>query len=236
MNQIYEGKAKIIFETDVPGQILHKFKDDATAFDGKKKGQITGKGQINAAMSSILFEWLEKKRIRTHFIEFISPDSILSHALEMIPVEVVVRNVVAGSLAKRTGLPEGSDLSTALVEFYLKDDSLGDPMLCVDHLRELNITSMSNIQEMRHQAIEINSVLLELFRDCGLKLVDFKLEFGKRGKAILLADEISPDTCRLWDMKTLEKMDKDRFRRDLGNVEEAYVEVFRRVKERVDAG
>lgn len=236
MNRIYEGKAKIVYSTETPGQILHRFKDSATAFDGKKKGEIQGKGPINAEMSAILFELLERNSLRTHFIEFIPPDSILSHHLEMIPVEVVVRNIVAGSLAKRTGLKEGTSLSMPIVEFYLKDDSLGDPMVCVDHLKELNIVNMSDIQEIRHLAMEVNSVLQEFFHHCSLSLVDFKLEFGKRGETILIADEISPDTCRLWDIETKEKLDKDRFRRDMGGVEEAYAEVFRRIKESVDAG
>lgn len=236
MNLLYEGKAKKIFSTDVPGRILHKYKDDATAFDGKKKGQIVGKGQVNAEMSAILFEYLRERGIENHLIEFIAPDSLITHELEMLPLEVVARNIAAGSLSKRTGLDEGTPLSAPLVEFYLKDDALGDPLLCIDHIRELGIVPMDDVSEMRHLAMQVNLLLVEFFADCQLDLVDFKLEFGRYDDRVVLGDEISPDTCRLWDMETRERLDKDRFRRDLGGVEEAYAEVFRRVKERASAG
>lgn len=227
---MYEGKAKRVYRTDVESVVIHEYKDDATAFDGKKKGTIVGKGEINATMSAIVFEYLEKKGIDTHFIEQISPNVIVTRLLEMMKVEVIARNVAAGSLAKRIGYEEGEDLSHPIVEFYYKSDELGDPMLTIDHIFELGLATEDEIGVLRKTAFKVNDLMKPFFARRGMRLIDFKLEFGKKDGNIVLADEFSPDTCRLWDMDTGEKMDKDRFRRDLGRVEETYQEVLERVK------
>ena len=228
--KLYEGKAKIIYSTDDPRYIIQHFKDDATAFDGKKKGFIKGKGVVNSTLSALLFDYLSKAGIKTHFVRKTGEDEILTLKLNMFPIEVIVRNIAAGSLAKRLGYSEGKELSRPVVEFYYKSDELGDPMLLPDHIFEMGLASPEELAEMREIALEVNQLLKKLFEQCNLILVDFKLEFGRDNGNIVLGDEISPDTCRLWDVESGEKMDKDRFRRDLGRVEEAYQEVLRRVE------
>jgi phosphoribosylaminoimidazole-succinocarboxamide synthase len=228
---IYEGKAKMVFATDEPGQVIHEFKDDATAFDGKKRGTITGKGRTNAQMSDIIFRYLEKKGIRTHHIKLLFDTEILTWWLEMFMVELIVRNYAAGSLAKRLGYPERTRMKSPLVEFYYKSDELGDPMLSREHIHELGLASDEELDEMAAIALKVNAVLAPYFEARGLILADFKLEFGQREGRIYLGDEFSPDVCRLWDVETGEIMDKDRFRQDLGRVEETYAEVLKRVKE-----
>lgn len=228
--KIYEGKAKIIYSTDDPRYIIQHFKDDATAFDGKKKGFIKGKGVVNSTLSALLFDYLSKAGIKTHFVRKTGEDEILTLKLSMFPIEVIVRNIAAGSLAKRMGYSEGKKLSRPVVEFYYKSDELGDPMLLPDHIFEMGLASPEELAEMREIALEVNQLLKKLFERCDLVLVDFKLEFGRDNGNIVLGDEISPDTCRLWDVESGKRMDKDRFRRDLGGVEEAYQEVLRRVE------
>ncbi len=229
---LYEGKAKRVFATDEPGMIIQDFKNSATAFDGKKKGEIGGKGSVNANMTVIIFKYLEEQGIPTHLVEQLSDHEITTYRLDMLKLEVIVRNIAAGSLAKRVGYPEGQELREPLVEYYLKDDSLGDPMLAPNHIWELQLVTPEQLDEITATSLKINQLLIPFFRGAGLKLVDFKLEFGLKSGRILLADELSPDNCRLWDTETGEIMDKDRFRRDLGKLEETYAEVLRRVQER----
>lgn len=226
---LYEGKAKKVFETDVPGVVIVEFKDDATAFNGEKKGQIADKGVANAAISTKLFQLLEAQGIATHFREQLDARHLAVDLLHMIPLEVVVRNRVAGSLEKRTGLKEGTILPKAVLELYFKNDQLGDPLLNDDHIEVLQLATPELLQQLRSTATKINEILQQFFGQRQLILVDFKLEFGLKGDKLVLGDEISPDTCRLWDEQTLKKLDKDRFRRDLGGVEEAYHEVLERV-------
>jgi len=228
-DKIYEGKAKIVYTTDKPGLVIQYFKDDATAFNAEKRGTIVGKGVVNNRMSATLFERLGKARIPTHYVATLSDREMLCRRLDIIKIETIVRNVVAGSLAKRTGLPEGTAIRQPIVELYLKSDPLGDPMINDDHVRMLKLATPRELAWIKRTALRINTVLLPHLRKKQLLLVDFKLEFGRAGKTLLLGDEISPDTCRLWDATTREKLDKDRFRRDLGGVEEAYQEVYRRV-------
>ncbi|NCO65506.1 MAG: phosphoribosylaminoimidazolesuccinocarboxamide synthase [Candidatus Aquicultor secundus] len=228
-DQLYEGKAKKLYSTDDPSAVIHEFKDDATAFDGKKKGQIAGKGSMNARISAALFTLLENQGVRTHYRELINDRTMLTDKLDMVPVEVVVRNIAAGSLSKRLGYDEGVPLKNTIVEFYYKRDDLGDPMINEDHIAELGIATKEQIKEMRETGLKVNDVLVRFFDQLGLTLVDYKLEFGLKDGVMMLGDELSPDNCRLWDKKTGEKMDKDRFRRDLGRVEEAYREVLARV-------
>lgn len=232
LEKLYEGKAKIVYATDDPDVYIQDFKDSATAFDGTKKGTILEKGRMNNTMSSRLFTLLEKAGVRTHFLGVESPTAMLIRRLDMLKVELVVRNVVAGSLSKRLGLEEGTALKKPpLIECYLKDDALHDPLLCQGHIEELGVVTPAELDEITRTARKINAELQKFFAARGLILVDFKLEFGKdRAGDILLGDEISPDTCRLWDAATQEKLDKDRFRRDLGGVEEAYAEVLRRIQ------
>ena len=227
--KLYEGKAKIVYSTDRPGLVVQYFKDDATAFNALKKGTIVGKGVINNRMSAVLFERLERARVPTHYVATLSEREMLCRRLDIIKIETIVRNVVAGSLAKRTGLDEGTPLRQPIVELYYKSDPLGDPMLNEDHVRMLRLATPVELAWMKRTALRINGVLRPFLRRRGLVLVDFKLEFGRAGKRLYLGDEISPDTCRLWDATTRERLDKDRFRRDLGGVEEAYQEVYRRV-------
>lgn len=230
LEQLYEGKAKRIFKTDEPGIFWVEYKDDATAFNGEKKAQITGKGELNNRITSIFFRMLKEKGIDNHFVEELSPTEQLVKEVKIIPLEVVVRNVAAGSLAKRLGMEEGTDLPQAVVEFYYKDDALGDPLVNDSHIDILGIASAEDRDQLRKMGLEVNNVLQAYMKERGIILVDFKLEFGRteEGK-ILLADEISPDTCRFWDAETREKLDKDRFRRDLGNVEDAYKEILHRL-------
>jgi phosphoribosylaminoimidazole-succinocarboxamide synthase len=231
--QIYEGKAKILYEGPEPGTIIQYFKDDATAFNAQKKGVINGKGVLNNRISEHLFVLLAGIGIPTHFIKRLNMREQLVKQVEIVPIEVVVRNVVAGSLAKRTGLEEGTPLSRTIIEFYYKDDALGDPLITEEHIAAFNWAAPDELQEMSDLALRVNDFLQGLFAGIGIKLVDFKLEFGRLWEndysRIVLADEISPDGARLWDMKTGDKLDKDRFRRDLGNEEQAYHEVARRL-------
>lgn len=243
--KLYEGKAKIVLATDKPDQYLMVFKDTATAFDGKKKGLIRDKGFYNAQISAKFFQVLQRQGIPTHFIKLVDDRTMLVRALDIIPVEVVVRNIVAGSLSKRLGRPEGERLSSPIVEFYYKSDDLGDPMICADHAIAFGFATPDECIALRELALGVNSVLRPYLAERDLELIDYKLEFGKLkatgapgaggeegfpdASRIILGDEISPDTCRLWDVGTHEKLDKDRFRRDLGKVEEAYAEVYRRV-------
>lgn len=228
---IYEGKAKKIFTTDRSDQVVQYFKDDATAFNAQKRGTIVDKGVVNNRVSERLFRLLEQQGISTHFIERISDREMLTKRVTIVPVEVVVRNVVAGSLAKRLALEEGAAIDPAIIEFYYKDDALGDPLVNDDHLRLLNVATPAVLREMRELGHKINAVLLPFFKQRRMMLVDFKLEFGVFHNRLILADEISPDTCRFWDQTTKESMDKDRFRKDLGKIEEAYQEVLKRVCE-----
>jgi len=232
--QLYEGKAKILFEGPEPGTIVQYFKDDATAFNNKKKGIITGKGVLNNRISEFLMMRLEEMGIQTHFIRRLNMREQLVREVEIVPLEVVVRNVVAGSLATRFGLAEGQVLPRSIVEYYYKNDELGDPMVSEEHITAFGWADTRDLDDIMSMALRVNDYLSGLFLGVGIKLVDFKLEFGRHWNEheemrLLLADEISPDCCRLWDLKTNEKMDKDRFRRDLGNVEEAYQEVARRL-------
>ena len=229
LDKIYEGKAKILYQTDDQGLLIQYFKDDATAFNAQKKGTILNKGVINCAVSSAIFKFLEAKGIKTHFIEQMGEREMVVKRVEIIPLEVVIRNFVAGSLAKRTGKPEGEPLPETLVEWYYKSDSLGDPMVTKDHIRIFNWATETEVATIERLAKKINGLLVPYFKERGILLVDYKLEFGRHGKEILLADEITPDGCRLWDAKTREKMDKDRFRFDLGKVEEGYQEILKRI-------
>jgi phosphoribosylaminoimidazole-succinocarboxamide synthase len=231
--QIYEGKAKVLFEGPEPGTIVQYFKDDATAFNNQKRGTITGKGVLNNRISEFLMLEVAEIGIPTHFVRRLNMREQLVRQVEIIPIEVVVRNVVAGSLAKRLGMEEGTKLARSIVEYYYKNDALGDPMVSEEHITALGWASTQDLDEIMQMSLRINDFLVGLFRGIGLRLVDFKLEFGRLfgndDMRIVLADEISPDNCRLWDIKTNEKLDKDRFRQDLGRVEEAYQEVARRL-------
>ena len=232
--QLYEGKAKVIFEGPEPGTLVAHFKDDATAFNNQKRGTITGKGVLNNRISEFLMLRLHDIGVPTHLIRRLNMREQLVREVEIIPVEVVVRNVAAGSMSKRLGVPEGTALPRSIVEFYYKSDELGDPMITEEHVTAFGWASPQDIDDMLAMALRVNDFLSGVFLGIGIKLIDFKLEFGRlfdeNGDVrILLADEISPDSCRLWDIQTGEKMDKDRFRRDLGQVEEAYQEVARRL-------
>jgi phosphoribosylaminoimidazole-succinocarboxamide synthase len=226
---IYEGKAKKIFTTGHPDEVLQYFKDDATAFNAQKRGTIVEKGIINNKVSERLFRLLEQSGVPTHFVERKSDREMLTKKVKIVPVEVVVRNVVAGSLAKRLGLKEGETIQPPIVEWYYKNDALGDPLIADDHVRLLNLATPEQLVEIRRLALKVNSVLQPFFAERRMILVDFKLEFGVHNGRMILADEISPDTCRFWDQATKESMDKDRFRKDLGKIEEAYHEVLKRV-------
>ena len=229
--QLYEGKAKKVFLTESGDLVIQEFKDDATAFNNKKKGSIADKGIVNNAISCKLFTLLEEHGIRTHLVEKLSEREMLCRFLDIIKVEVVVRNIAAGSLVKRYGFAEGTVLQQPIVEFYLKDDDLDDPLMNESHAVALGVATLDELAVLKSRAEAINAVLKTFFAEKKLKLVDFKLEFGRHHDEILLGDEISPDTCRFWDLDTNEKMDKDRFRFDLGGVEDAYSEVQRRVLE-----
>lgn len=229
--KMYEGKAKIVYKTNIPSLVIQEFKDDATAFDGKKKGTIGNKGICNIKISSIFFKLLSKYNIPTHYIKSLNDREMLIKKLKIIPVEVVARNIAAGSLSKRLGLPEGTVLKKPVIEFYYKNDELGDPMINEYHIDSMGFASVKDMQIIKRMASKINEILRAFLRKKGLLLIDFKLEFGKQDGKIFLADEISPDTCRFWDIKTKEKLDKDRFRRDLGRVEEAYQEVLKRLQD-----
>ena len=228
--QLYEGKAKKVFATDDPALLIVQYKDDATAFNGKKKGTIVGKGVINNQMSNRLMKRLETAGVPTHFVEELSERETLVKRVQIVPLEVIVRNVSAGSFAKRYGVEEGIVFQTPTVEFSYKNDALDDPLICLPHIFALGLATKEEMRAILDYARRINAFLRDFWSKCGVTLVDFKIEFGRLPDgSIILADEISPDTCRLWDSATGEKLDKDRFRRDLGGVEEAYAEIMRRL-------
>jgi len=227
--KLYEGKAKILYTTDDSRYLIQEFKDSATAFDGKKKGEIKGKGTCNNKISAKLFQILEAQGLKTHFVQILSETEMLVKRVSIFPVEVVVRNLIAGSMARRLGLEEGEFLEEPVVEYYLKNDRLGDPLLTDDHIRVLKLLESSELARVRGLSLMANDILSSFLKERDLRFVDFKLEFGRYRGEILIADEISPDTCRLWDLNTGEKLDKDRFRQDLGRVEEAYQEVLKRI-------
>ncbi|MDA8144540.1 MAG: phosphoribosylaminoimidazolesuccinocarboxamide synthase [Thermaerobacter sp.] len=229
MDRIYEGKAKIVYRTDDPERVLMHFKDAATAFNGKKRGEIAGKGRMNAGITVALFRHLERAGVATHLLEQPAPDELLVRRLTMLPLEVVVRNLAAGSMSHRLGLEEGRPLSPPVREFYLKNDQLGDPWVNRHHILALGLADAAQVAGMEELAGRINELLRRFFAERELELVDFKLEFGEAEGRLILGDEITPDTCRLWQVGSHERMDKDRFRRDLGGVDDAYREVFRRV-------
>ncbi|MDA8233427.1 MAG: phosphoribosylaminoimidazolesuccinocarboxamide synthase [Clostridia bacterium] len=227
--QIYEGKAKRIYATGDADVVWVEYKDDATAFNGLKKGTINNKGSLNNRISAVFFEMLESKGIPTHFIKLINDREMLVKHIDIIMVEVVMRNIAAGSLAKRLGLEEGTPLSRPVLEFYYKNDELGDPLINDYHALAINIATREQMDKMAELAFKINEILVDYMDKRDIILVDFKLEFGVFKGEVILGDEISPDTCRFWDKHTKEKLDKDRFRRDLGNVEEAYEEIYKRL-------
>lgn len=232
---LYEGKAKRVYEADGPGGenlCVIEFKDDATAMNGEKHGVIEGKGALNCEMAGIFFNLLAERGVRTHFVRGLSEREMIAERVRIVPLEVVVRNIAAGSLAKRFGWAEGRSLDRPVVEFYYKNDELGDPLLNRSHIRALGIARDEEVAELEREALRVNGVLAPFLAARGLDLVDFKLEFGRdREGGLLLADEVSPDTCRLWDAATGERLDKDRFRRDLGGVSDAYREVLRRIRD-----
>jgi phosphoribosylaminoimidazole-succinocarboxamide synthase len=226
---LYEGKAKKIFATEKADEVVIYYKDDATAFNGLKKGTIVNKGIINNKLTEFFFQLLEKAGVKTHLIKRLSDRELLCKKVDVLPLEVVVRNIAAGSLSQRLGLPEGEWLAEPIVELYYKNDSLGDPLVNYYHIKALSLASPAQVAVLEKEALAVNGALTEHLLRKGIKLVDFKLEFGLHNGEILLADEITPDTCRLWDAATDDKLDKDRFRRDLGQVEDAYHEVLYRL-------
>ena len=230
LEMLYEGKAKKVFKTNNTSEYIVEYKDDATAFNGEKKGQISEKGVINNQMSAILFEALEENGVPTHFVKLLNDREMLVKAVEILPLEVIIRNVAAGSFSKRLGVEEGTPLAKTVLEFCLKDDALGDPLINDDHVLALEVASQEQIDTVKAYAHKVNDFMKTFFDTRGIKLIDFKLEFGVFEGKVILADEISPDTCRLWDKETNKKLDKDRFRRDLGDVESSYQEVLNRVK------
>ncbi len=226
---LYEGKAKKVFETDDKSRLIVEYKDDATAFNGLKKGSILGKGVINNKMTNIVFKYLEENGVETHFVEELGDRQTLVKKVEIVPLEVIVRNIAAGSFSNKFGVEEGKELLNPVIEFSYKNDALGDPMINDMQILAIGLASKEELASVSKQALKINELLKDYFFKRGITLVDFKIEFGRYNGKVILADEISPDTCRLWDNKTNEKLDKDRFRRDLGGVEEAYEEVWRRI-------
>jgi phosphoribosylaminoimidazole-succinocarboxamide synthase len=227
---LYEGKAKRIYKTNEPNILLVSYKDSATAFNGVKKEEITGKGRLNNEISTLIFEKLTANNIENHFVKRLSETEQLVKKVTIIPLEVVVRNVVAGSLSKRLGIEEGTEIKETLVEFYYKDDALGDPLITEDHIALLNLATKEQVETLKTLAKQVNEVLKAHFLSCDVRLIDFKLEFGVTEEGnIILADEISPDTCRLWDIKTNEKFDKDVFRRGIGSLTDAYEEILTRL-------
>ena len=230
-DQLYEGKAKKVYGTDDPDMVIVSYKDDATAFNGEKKGQIADKGVVNNIMSNIMFATLEEAGIPTHFVKQLNDRETLVKRVKILPLEVIVRNVAAGSFSKRFGVEEGRPLAVSTLEFSYKRDDLGDPLINDDHILALELADEAQLKQVKAYARRINDVMKGFFLERGLKLIDFKLEFGVFNGELLLADEISPDTCRFWDVDTDEKMDKDRFRRDLGKLEETYQAVLKRVQE-----
>lgn len=230
MNQLYEGKAKRVYETEDPNLLIVSYKDDATAFNGLKKGTIAGKGVINNQMSNRLMMRLAEAGVPNHFVEELNERDTLVRRVQIVPLEVIVRNIAAGSFSKRYGVDEGVVFDEPTVEYSYKNDALGDPLMNTSHALALGLATAQEIETIRSYALKVNEFLKAFWLECGVILVDFKLEFGRTADGeIILADEISPDTCRLWDAKTHEKLDKDRFRRDLGGVEDAYKEIMKRL-------
>ena len=227
--KLYEGKAKIVFTTDDPDIVVQHFKDDATAFDGVKKGSISGKGVANNQISSRLFTLLEKSGIPTHFVDRLSDNEMAVKRVQIVPVEVVIRNVSTGSLCRRYGVQEGIAFAEPIVEFYYKSDELHDPLMNSDHIIAFEFATRKELDQMRAMGLQINTILREFFQSIGINLIDFKLEFGRFKGQLLLADEISPDTCRFWEHGTNRKLDKDRFRFDLGDVESTYYEMLQKI-------
>lgn len=228
---LYEGKAKKVFRTEDPKRYVVEYKDDATAFNGEKKGTIVGKGVVNNRMSALLFKMLESKGVPTHFEELLNDREMVVKAVKILPLEVIIRNVAAGSMSKRLGIEEGTVLPISTLEFSYKNDAFGDPLINDDHAVAMGLSTREEIAQIREYAFKINDLLRAYFLERNMKLIDFKLEFGVFDGKVILADEISPDTCRLWDLETNKKLDKDRFRRDMGGVEEVYQEVLHRLGE-----
>ncbi len=228
-NKLYEGKAKILYDTDSPDYLIQYFKDDATAFNAAKKGTIKEKGVMNNGISTRMFEFLEAEGIPTHFVKKLNDREMAVKKVDIVPVEVVMRNIAAGSLCRNLGVEEGMKLPCPVLEFCYKRDDLNDPLINASHIRALNLATQDEIDEITKYALQINELMKQFFLNLKLELVDFKLEFGRCNGSIILADEISPDTCRLWEVGTGNKLDKDRFRHDLGNIEEAYQEVLKRM-------
>ena len=229
LEQLYEGKAKKVFKTDDPDCYIVYYKDDATAFNGEKKGTILNKGVVNNRVSNQMFKVLESHGIPTYFVEEISDRETIVKNVSIVPIEVIVRNIAAGSLSKRLGLPEGTKLKSTVLEYCYKDDALGDPMINDYHVYAMELATKEELAKIADMSFKINEIMADYLKDLGIELIDFKLEYGRYKGDIILADEISPDTCRFWDSKTGEKLDKDRFRRDLGGVEDAYAEVLKRL-------
>ena len=227
--QLYEGKAKKVFATDDPDLCVVSYKAGATAFNGKKKGTIVGKGVVNNRMSNFMFKMLEENGIHTHYVEELNDRDTVVKKGEIVPLEVIVRNRAAGSFSKKYGVPEGSDLASPILEFDYKSDPLDDPLVNNYHILALGLATQEEIDTIASMALKIDQLMIDFFKKCNVELVDFKLEFGRFHGEIVLADEISPDTCRFWDLDTHEKLDKDRFRRDMGGVEEAYAEMMKRI-------
>jgi phosphoribosylaminoimidazole-succinocarboxamide synthase len=228
---LYEGKAKKVYATDDSDHVIIYYKDDATAFNGIKKAQISDKGMLNNSITTMLFELMEKNGVKTHFEKKLNEREQLTKKVEIIPLEVIVRNVAAGSMAKRYGISEGTELATTVFELSYKNDELGDPLINDYHAVAIGLTTFEELKKVYEIADKVNNILKTFFLQHGVKLIDFKIELGRFHNEVLLADEISPDTCRFWDAKTNEKLDKDRFRRDLGDVKEAYVEILKRISE-----
>lgn len=231
LEMLYEGKAKKVYATEDKDRYIIEYKDDATALNGLKKGTISGKGVINNKMSSMLFQLLEVSGVPTHFEEYVSDREQLVKAVKIIPLEVIIRNVSAGSFSKRYGVDEGIVFEEPVLEFSYKNDALGDPLINDSHILALKLATYEELEHIKFLALKTNEILKKFFLERNLRLIDFKLEFGIFNETIILADEISPDTCRLWDLTTNEKLDKDRFRRDMGNIEEAYLEVLSRLQD-----
>lgn len=229
LEMLYEGKAKRVYQTEDENKYIVSYKDDATAFNGQKKGSISGKGVINNKMSNIVFQYLEKNGIETHYIEELNDRETVVKKVSIVPLEVIVRNIAAGSFSAKFGVKEGTVLNNPILEFSYKNDSLGDPMINNFQITAIGLATKEELTSISENALRINELMKEYFLKKKIRLIDFKIEFGRYDGKIILADEISPDTCRLWDMETNEKLDKDRFRRDLGKVEEAYEEVWRRI-------
>lgn len=230
LEMLYEGKAKKVYQTEDENLYIVDYKDDATAFNGLKKGSIIGKGVINNKMTNIVFQYLAKNGIENHFVQELNDRETLVKKVQIVPLEVIVRNIAAGSFSKKFGVEEGTTLKNPVLEFSYKNDALGDPMINDMQITAIGIATEKELETISKSALKINALMQQFFLERGIILVDFKIEFGKYGDKIILADEISPDTCRLWDANTKEKLDKDRFRRDLGGVEEAYQEVWRRIQ------